>query len=68
MVMNELNFARKLEEREMNDYHGPVHYIAHHSVVKPKSNSTPVRTVFNPLALYQGHCLNDYWAQGPRSS
>ena len=23
--MNELSFARKLEEKEMNDYHGPVH-------------------------------------------
>ena len=65
MEMNELNFARKLEEKEINDYHRPVHYIAHHSVVKPESKSTPVRIVFNSSAVYQGQCLNDYWFKGP---
>ena len=65
MEMNELNFARKLEEKEVNDYQGPVHYIAHHSVVKPESKSTPVRIVFNSSSVYQGHCLNDYWLKGP---
>jgi hypothetical protein len=38
MEMNDLNFARKLEEKEINDYNGPIHYIAHHSVVKSQSN------------------------------
>ena len=28
MEINELNFARKLDEKEVNDYQGPVHYIA----------------------------------------
>jgi hypothetical protein len=36
--MKDLGFSRKLTEREINDYKGPVHYIAHHEVVRPDKN------------------------------
>jgi hypothetical protein len=53
MEMKDLNFARKLEEKEINDYNGPIHCIAHHSVVKSQtqSKSTPIRIVFNLSSL-----------------
>ena len=63
--MEDLGFSRKLTEREINDYKGPVHYIAHHEVVRPDKKSTPVRIVFNSSARYKGHCLNDCWIKGP---
>jgi hypothetical protein len=63
--MEDLGFSRKLTEREINDYKGPVHYIAHHEVVRPDKKSTPVRIVFNSSARYKGHCLNDCWINGP---
>ena len=59
--MEEMNFARKLTEKEIEDHKGPVHYIAHHAVHRPDSTSTPVRTVFNSSSSYHGHVLNDYW-------
>jgi hypothetical protein len=64
MEMNDLNFARKLEEKEIN-YNGHIHYIAHHSVVKSQSKSTPIIIVFNSSSVYQCQCLNDYWLKGP---
>ena len=63
--MENLWFSRKLTEREINDYKGPVHYIAHHEVVRPDKKSTPVTIVFNSSARYKGHCLNDCWIKGP---
>ena len=45
--MEEMNFASKLTEKEIEDHKGPVHYIAHHAVHRPDSTSTPVRIVFN---------------------
>lgn len=57
--------ARKLSEKEMNNYGGPVFYISHHEVLKPESKSTPCRIVFNSSANYRGHILNDYYAKGP---
>ena len=41
-----------------------MHYISHHEVLKPESQSTPCRIVFNSSAKYKGHILNDYWAKG----
>lgn len=57
--------ARKLSEREIRDYNGPVYYIHHHEVLKPDSSSTPMRIVFNSSASYMGQKLNDFWAKGP---
>ena len=62
--MTEMNFARKLTKQELETYKGPVHYIAHHEVVRPEK-TTPIRIVFNSSASFQGHRLNDYWMKGP---
>ena len=59
------NVARKLSEKELSEYGGPIHYIAHHAVSKPTSKTTPLRIVFNSSANFKGHKLNDYWAKGP---
>ncbi len=60
--MNTANYSRKLSEEELNSYEGPVHYVSHHGVLRPEKASTPLRTIFNSSAVYQGHCLNDYAA------
>ncbi|XP_068704062.1 uncharacterized protein [Montipora capricornis] len=62
--MKEMQFARKLTPKEIKEWKGPVHYIAHHAVSRPEK-STPVRIVFNSSASYAGHALNDYWYKGP---
>lgn len=63
--MVNIDVARKLTPDEVKNYDGPVHYISHHEVLQPDSNSTPVRIVFNSSASYMGHALNDYLAKGP---
>ena len=63
--MEEMQFARKLSQKEIDDYSGPVHYLAHHEVVRPEKRSTPLRIVFNSSSSFQGHRLNDYWLKGP---
>ena len=63
--MEQLGFARKLTNEEMEDWKGPIHYISHHAIVRPEKKSTPVRIVFNSSASFNGHCLNDYWHKGP---
>ena len=63
--MEQMKFSRKLSEKELAEYKGPVHYIAHHEVLRPDKKSTPVRIVFNSSSVYQGHRLNDYWLKGP---
>ncbi|XP_076028384.1 uncharacterized protein LOC143017480 [Oratosquilla oratoria] len=57
--------ARKITRAERVSYTGPVHYIHHHEVMKPNSQSTPMRIVFDSSASYRGHQLNAYWAKGP---
>ena len=57
--------AHKLSDEEIQSYDGPIHYIAHHAVLKPDSKSTPCGIVFNSSANYHGHVLNEYYAKGP---
>ena len=64
MEMTEIQFARKLTKQELETFKGPVHYIAHHQIVRPEK-TTPIRIVFNSSASFQGHRLNDYWMKGP---
>jgi hypothetical protein len=45
--MERMQFARKLTKDEIEEWKGPVHYVAHHAVVRPEKKSTPVRIVFN---------------------
>ena len=64
--MESMKFARKLSKEEQDKYHGPVHYIPHHAVLRPDKKSTPVRIVFNASSAFQGHALNDYWKKRSR--
>ena len=57
--------VRKLTDQEIRNYNGPVHYLSHHEILKPDSQSTPCRIVLNSSACFNGHILNDYWAKGP---
>ena len=34
--MTDKNFFRRLTDEELNDYKGPIHYIAHHGVLRPE--------------------------------
>lgn len=63
--MEEMKFSRKLTEQEKREWKGPVHYVAHHAVLRPEKKSTPIRIVFNSSASFKGHTLNDYWFKGP---
>ncbi|XP_068756539.1 uncharacterized protein [Montipora capricornis] len=63
--MEEMKFSRKLTEEEKKEWKGPVHYVAHHAVVRPEKKTTPIRIVFNSSASFKGHSLNDYWYKGP---
>ena len=54
-----------MSTQELKDYKGPFHYISHRKVMKPDSETTPCRIVFDASATYKGHRLNDYWAKGP---
>lgn len=63
--MVQRNIAVRLEDKEIEEYDGPVHFIPHHEVLKPGSCSTPVRIVFDSSSNYLDHKLNDYWAKGP---
>ena len=63
--MREMNFSQNLSIEELKSYKGPICYITHHEIVRPKKKSTPIRIVFNSSASYKGHRLNDYWMKGP---
>ena len=56
--------ARKLTEKEINQYKGPVYYVSHHEILKEESETTPCRIVYNASANFKGHVLNDYWVKG----
>ena len=57
--------ARKVNSEELSEYNGPIHYIAHHAVLKPDSKRTPCQIVFNRSANFHGHILNEYFPKGP---
>lgn len=59
--------ARKLSKQDINGWEGPLFYISHLAVKNPKSNSTPVRIVFNSSQSYKGTSLNNCLAKGPDS-
>ena len=63
--MVEMGFAKRLTKEEDEKYQGPVHYVAHHEIVRPEKRSTPIRIVFNSSASFKGHSLNSYWYKGP---
>ena len=41
-----VKFSRTLTAEEIESYGGPVHHTAHHMVLRPDSESTPLRIVF----------------------
>lgn len=43
----ERGVARKLTQKELQEWSGPKFYISHLAVVNTRSHSTPVRIVFN---------------------
>ena len=66
--MNDLlerKVARYVSEDELKTYNGPKHYISHHDVLKPESQSTAMRIVFNSSAKVKGLSLNECLAKGP---
>ena len=50
--------ARKLSQKEIQEWSGPKFYISHLAVVNTRSHSTPVRIVFNSSQVCQGMSLN----------
>ena len=63
--MLDRHVARKLTPQELEEWNGPVFYISHLAVVNPRSNSTPVRIVFNSSESHRGVSLNSCLAKGP---
>ena len=62
--MEEMQFARKLTPKEIEEWRCPVQHDAHHAVLRPEKKSTPMRILFNSLAWYAGHTFDDYWYKG----
>ena len=67
MDMVERGVARKLSVDEVQSWSGPHFYISHLAVNNPKSQTTPVRIVFNSSQSFQGVSLNSALAKGPDS-
>lgn len=61
----ERGVARKLSQKELQEWSGPKFYISHLAVVNTRSHSTPVRIVFNSSQVCQGMSLNSCLAKGP---
>ena len=55
----------RLTERELQEYDGPISYVAHHDVHKPDSTTTPLRVVTNTslrnvnAGLSPNECMED---------
>ena len=63
--MADRGVARKLSRSEVESWDGPVYYLSHLAVENPKSNTTPVRIVFNSSQQFKGVSLNSFLAKGP---
>ena len=63
--MVERGVARRLSQKELQEWNGPKFYISHLAVVNTRSHSTPVRIVFNSSQVCQGMSLNSCLAKGP---
>ena len=61
--------VRKLTAQEINDWHGPCHYITTFAVVKPESVSTKTRVVANSAMMNARArlSLNDCMYAGPNA-
>ena len=46
---------QRLTLKEIEEWKGPIHYVAHHAVVPPEKKTTPTRIVFNSSASFNGH-------------
>ena len=63
--MVERGFARKLSDKEKQDWRGPKFYIYHLAISNPRSQSTRVRIGFNSSQVCRGASLNSYLVKGP---
>ena len=57
--------AFKLSKEEIEEYNGPIYYIAHHEVLKKDSASTPCRIVFDASGKFGEYVSNNFWAKEP---
>lgn len=57
MIVRQL--ARKLNDIEIENYDGPVHYLLRHEVLKPDLKTTILMIVSNSSASFMRHTLND---------
>lgn len=53
--MEEMKFSRKLTEQEKREWKGPVHYVAHHAVLRPEKKGTPIRIVQQLCVIQRPH-------------
>ena len=60
-----IGVAGKLTKEKIDSYKGPVLYLSHHETLKPDSELTPCRIVFNSSANFKGDVLNNYWEKRP---
>ena len=49
---SEMEFSRKLSEKDLKEHKGPVRYISHHAVLRPESKSTPLHIASNSSAVF----------------
>ncbi|KAL9987900.1 hypothetical protein ACROYT_G002280 [Oculina patagonica] len=63
--MVERGVARKLSQKELQEWNFPKFYISHLAVVNMRSHSKLVRIVFNSSQVCQGMSLNSCLAKGP---
>ena len=67
--------SRKVSEQELREWKGPKFFITHHSILKPESESTPIRVVYDSSHKHpiddcsrnktEEVAINDFMAKGP---